>query len=137
MRCLPAAKVVCWINWIQLAILGGYTGYYSLWGDRPGPAGKVEPTRVVLGWYICIFGLLGCAVEAGVEALVAKLKFLTTLGSKGFFFFFVGSLGMSFGWYSEPAALLVPFFMGLFSCIAAIVCWIGGCESDKQSQGVM
>ena len=125
-----AAKVMSWINWIQMAVLGAYTAYYSIANYEETP----EPTRIVLSVYLCLFGIVGILVEVNVKRVVEKLQFLATWGSKGWFFFFCGSLGMSFGWQTKPAALVIPFVMGIYSMVAAIICWLASCYHKEKSR---
>lgn len=125
------AKVLSWINWVQMACLGVYTAYFFIANyDETGSS----PTTVVLGIYLAIFGIVGVVFEAGVKAIRRQFAFLESWGSKGWFFLFCASLGMSYGWETKPPGRIVPFVLGIFSAVCCIFCWIAACESTNKQQ---
>lgn len=135
-----AGKVFCWINWFSLTGLGGFTVYDNI-------AHYSELTRLILAIYLCLFGLGGILFEAGHGFTRKKLAFLDSLTGRGIFFLFVGTLGLSFGWQTDPAGRIVPFLVGLISVVAGCMCLLidlclgtgkgsrGGYAEVKPTQG--
>lgn len=122
-------KVVTWINWLALAVLGAYSFIVSLEYFS-------DPTRCVLTVYLSLFGCLGAANEFKLTIATRNFGFLNDRKSKAMFLVFVGTLGLSFGWYNSPLQKIIPFVLGVFSCFTAVVVLVdGNCKKEGSSSG--
>lgn len=122
------AITVTWINWLSMAMLGGYSVIANL-------ANFVEFIRLVISGYICAFGVVGLLFEVRVTGVVDTFPFLEGRFGKAMFFIFVGTLGMSFGWQTAPATHIIPFLVGLFSLIAGLILVTSTCTRKARSMG--
>lgn len=106
-------KVLRWLNCTALAALGAYSFIVSL-------QYFTDPTRCVLCVYLCLFGLLGIACELNLAVAARNFGFLMDHQGKAVYFIFIGTLGLSFGWYNTPMQKVIPFILGVFSLFVAV-----------------
>ena len=122
------AKGFTWVNNVALAALGAYSFILSFQYFK-------DPTHCVLTGYMCLFGILGILIEVQVVAATSNFHFLVGEKGKAFFFLFVGTLGLSFGPDTTPTQLIIPFLLGIFSCVSAAVLFIDSCSSPPAEGG--
>mmetsp|Transcript_10829 Transcript_10829/g.12436 ORF Transcript_10829/g.12436 Transcript_10829/m.12436 type:complete len:161 (-) Transcript_10829:687-1169(-) len=106
-------KVLRWVNCVALSVLGAYSVIVSL-------QYFTDPTRVVLCIYLTLFGLLGIACELNLAMATRNFQFLMDHKGKVVYFIFIGTLGLSFGWYNSPVQKIIPFLLGIFSIFVAV-----------------
>ena len=121
-------EAATWINWLNLAGCGGYSAFYNLMKFS-----LHDPTKLVLSAYLCIFGVAGALTEFKVLSMMKRFPFLLSLTGKGFFFLFCGTLGLSFGWETDPGERIIPFLMGLISIAAAVIMFICKCIKKQKT----
>jgi hypothetical protein len=113
--CLRGAKVVMsWMNAICLAGGGGFMVFYNIahWDDA---------LHLILCIYLCLFGLVLGLHLAGINAVVQRFPYLQSNSGRAVYCFFVGTLGLAFGWETSPGERVIPFCLGLFSVCTCII----------------
>lgn len=90
-----ARKVLTFIAWAIMAIIGGWTVYLT-WTDDYGGKLFHDWTSRIVAIYMTLLGVLGFIQEIGVGPVRRYVGFLKTVGGKSFMFFFFGTLGLSF-----------------------------------------
>eukprot|EP00747_Dinoflagellata_sp_TGD_P184853 gnl/TRDRNA2_/TRDRNA2_40885_c0_seq1.p1 gnl/TRDRNA2_/TRDRNA2_40885_c0~~gnl/TRDRNA2_/TRDRNA2_40885_c0_seq1.p1 ORF type:complete len:192 (-),score=49.14 gnl/TRDRNA2_/TRDRNA2_40885_c0_seq1:171-746(-) len=111
----------------QLCFLGGIlTVLFGLLSLVDVLEALAEPLQYLVNSYLMLFGLVTCIIESPPEWLQQSeklqraqsfvhefAKFLTTLGGRGLFYLFQGSLSMTFSWSLSFLLALYMFFMGV------------------------
>lgn len=122
-------KGLRWLNAAALAGLGGYSFVVSLQYFS-------DPTRCVLCIYLTLFGLLLMACEAKLGFASRNFGFLMNDQGLSGFLIFIGTLGLSFGWFDTPIQKIIPFLLGILSCVVAVVMIVEKwCRGSKGSSG--
>jgi hypothetical protein len=131
--CITMTRMVLtWINWISLTLISAFVAYDTIDLDTS------NYSKILLAVYFVVFGVIGILFEAKVEAVQRNVNFLKSFTGRGFTFFFIGTLGMSFGALKSGASNWLPLLMGLFSIFVAIWNWITLCcglEDKKDEPG--
>jgi hypothetical protein len=131
-------NVISWLCWIAMACMSGYLFYETCARFVIDLA-----NRLVVSFYITIFGIVGVLFEAGQKHISEGVPFLATRGGKGATFFFVGTLTMSMAFplnINNPPSI-VAFVLSLYALFAAIFNWIVLCcrkeyaDVDRQQSG--
>lgn len=122
-------KVFRWTNCVALSVLGAYSFIVSL-------QYFTDPTRVVLCIYLTLFGLLGIACELNLAVAARNFGFLMDHQGKMVYFVFIGTLGLSFGWYNSPMQKVIPFILGIFSMFVAVAMILDRwCKKNSTADG--
>jgi hypothetical protein len=135
-------KVLSWINWIIMLVLGSYNIYVQFRGQKGTDVVATNPVNKLLSIYIALFGLVGVVFEAGVTIVVSGLKFLKKKSGKGIIFIFVGTLGLAFiheEGHEDTTAdvwdyVLMPVILGGFSCAVGVYAFIAMCCGSKDKE---
>jgi hypothetical protein len=128
--CVSTARMVLtWINWISLTIISGFVAYDTIDTDMH------NYSKILLSVYFVVFGVVGILFEAKIEAVQKNVNFLKSFTGRGFTFFFMGTLGMSFGKFAEGVENWLPLLMGIFSIFVAIWNWITLCCGASDEDG--
>ena len=102
---------MCWTTGIALTVLGAYSFINEI-------QNYTDPTRVVLSLYLCAFGVLTISSELGLGYIRTYFQLIDGKKGRAVFFWFTGTLGLSFGPYTSPASKIVPFLLGIMAFVA-------------------
>eukprot|EP00759_Apiculatamorpha_spiralis_P043867 PhF_6_TR41034/c0_g1_i1/m.62153 len=113
-----------------LAVVGGYLVVYLL----QHVAQDQDFTRGMLAFYMLIFGIIAFLCELRVSFVLKRFAFLEAFLGKGLYYGFCGSMGLAFGWGSQPNQF-VPFLTGILS-LATSAFWVGlSCCASNTAAG--
>lgn len=105
-------KVMVWVNCVVLI----FTGIFGFIGNIFNFLNIAYP---ILAFYIFLFGLISTSVELGIGPAAKRFALLTDWLGSAFFFFFVGTIGVSF--FSNS---LLVFIGGVYSCFVGCASFV-------------
>lgn len=130
-----ARNVITWLGWIAMIGICAYLVIDVFVNFNSSNLGD-QATKIVVGIYLVIFGVVGILYEIGQKHARKGFPFLGTLGGKGGVFFFSGTLALSWGIPragESRGSIIAPFVMALYHLFVAFFNWLTLCCRKEYS----